>query len=92
MDFARLQLEEDVTACLTTFAAGPEDNIAAMLRGLEETEHLRRTSNLVGFTPEITYLVDADAGSPSSLAKITDETTEVIFRGDSGAVEASGVL
>ena len=56
VEYARLLAAEGVTACLPTLLGSPQENMAAMGRGLAETDNFRLAPNLIGFRPEITYL------------------------------------
>jgi N-acetylglucosamine-6-phosphate deacetylase len=81
--YARYQLENGVTACLPTLAADPQQDMERMRWILAETRDFSLTPNLVGFRPEILYLVDASAGDSQSLAKPKPALTEALW-------EASG--
>jgi N-acetylglucosamine-6-phosphate deacetylase len=84
--YARHQVENGVTACLPTLAANPAANIARMKRILAETKEFSLTPNLVGFRPEIMYLVDASAGPSASLAKPDPATTEAVWEASGGRI------
>ncbi|MCS7261571.1 MAG: hypothetical protein NZ765_12485 [Anaerolineae bacterium] len=45
--YARMQLEQGVTACVPTLFAAPEELIYSMRCGLEETDRFRRTPSLI---------------------------------------------
>ena len=84
--YARLQLEQGVTACVPTLFAAPEDLIHSMRRGLEETDRFRRTPNLLGFRLEFPYVAKAGAGLTSALRPITPETTQALFEAGEGFI------
>jgi len=84
--YARLQLEQGVTACVPTLFAAPEDLIRSMRRGLEETDHFQRTPNLLGFRLEFPYVAKAGAGLTSALRPITSETTQALFEAGEGFI------
>ncbi len=86
VEYAGLLAAEGVTACLATLLGSPAENIEAMQRGLRETRGLERTPNLLGFRPEITYIAKTGAGSPDSLAHISPETTEALYRAAEGKI------
>lgn len=87
VDYARLQAEQGVTGCIPTLAGNPTENIKTMERGFRDTDFFRRSPNIIGFRPEIMYLADASAGSPESLAKISDETTQKVFKAGKGTIK-----
>ena len=87
LEYAQLQAEVGVTACVPTLLGNPAENIAAMQRGLRETDYFRRTPNLIGFRPEINYLAKTGAGSASSLTAITPETTQAMYDGSEGYIK-----
>lgn len=84
--FSKLQAECGVTACLVTLAAGPEANRKRMREILEQTDGFKRTPNLVGFRPEIMYLMDASGGPSSSLARPTEALTESVWEASRGLI------
>ena len=86
-EYARLQAENGVTACLPTLAGSPETNIKRMQQILAETQDFTLTPNLVGFRPEIMYLVDASAGPSSSLAKPDPTTTQAVWEASKGLIK-----
>ncbi|MBN2551993.1 MAG: amidohydrolase family protein [Spirochaetales bacterium] len=85
-EFARLQLGHGITACVPTLAGTLQEDIEVIRKGLKETDHFKRTPNLVGFRPEILYISDASAGSSDSLAPITAENTEALFEAGQGTI------
>jgi len=84
--YARLQLEQGVTACVPTLFAAPETLIRSMRTGLEETDSFRRTPNLLGFRLEFPYVAKAGAGLASALAPITQATTRALFEAGGGFI------
>ena len=86
VEYARLLAAEGVTACLPTLLGSPQENVAAMRRGLAETEDFRLAPNLIGFRPEITYLAKTGAGAAGSLTKISAETTEALYAASRGTI------
>ncbi len=84
--FSLLQLEYGVTACLPTLAGSPTANMARMKTILEQTRDLALTPNLVGFRPEIMYLVDASGGPAASLARPTPELTAAVWGASGGLI------
>jgi N-acetylglucosamine-6-phosphate deacetylase len=86
IEYSQLLAAEGVTACLPTLLGDPHENAEVMRRGLRETDGLRRTSNLIGFRPEITYLAKTGAGAAGSLARITVETTEALYEAAQGLI------
>jgi N-acetylglucosamine-6-phosphate deacetylase len=86
LEFSRLHARNGVTACLATLAGSPEADIRRLRDILRETEGLSRTPNIVGFRPEIMYLVDASAGPSSSLAPPVPETTEAVWAASQGLI------
>ncbi|MFZ5917390.1 MAG: N-acetylglucosamine-6-phosphate deacetylase [Chloroflexota bacterium] len=87
VEYARLLLAEGVTACVATLGGAPQENIAAMQRGLAETDRFRLTPNLIGFRPEISYVAKTGAGAAASLTAITPETTQAIYAGAQGLIK-----
>jgi N-acetylglucosamine-6-phosphate deacetylase len=85
-EYSQLLAAEGVTACVPTLLGSPGENVEAMQRGLRETDYLRRTPNLLGFRPEITYLSKTGAGSVDSLTRITAETTEALWQASEGTI------
>ncbi len=86
VEYSRLMAAAGATACVPTLLGSPQENIAVMQRGLAETDGFRRTPNLIGFRPEITYLAKTGAGSANSLTKITVETTEALYTAAQGRI------
>ena len=86
-EYARLQAENGVTACLPTLAGSPRANAARIKQILAETEDFSLTPNLVGFRPEIMYLADASAGPSSSLARPEPEITEALWEASKGLIK-----
>ena len=86
LEYSQLLAAEGVTACVPTLLGSPGENVEAMRRGLAETDGLRRTPNLLGFRPEITYLAKTGAGSASSLTRITAETTDALWQASEGTI------
>lgn len=86
VEFARLQLSHGITACVPTLAGTLREDIEVIQKGLKETDHFQRTPNLVGFRPEILYVSDASAGSSESLAPITAENSEALFKAGEGTI------
>ena len=86
LEYSQLLAAEGVTACVPTLLGSPAENIETMRRGLAETDGLRRTPNLLGFRPEITYLAKTGAGSASSLTRITAETTDALWQASEGTI------
>ena len=86
VEYAELLAAEGVTACVPTLLGSPQENVECMRRGLAETASFARTPNLIGFRPEITYLAKTGAGSSSSLAGITPETTETLQAAAQGTI------
>ena len=86
LEYSQLLAAEGVTACVPTLLGSPAENIETMHRGLAETDGLRRTPNLLGFRPEITYLAKTGAGSASSLTRITAETTDALWQASAGTI------
>ena len=84
--FAELQLEFGVTACLPTLAGSPTANMARMKGIREQTRELALTPNLVGFRPEIMYIVDASGGPATSLARPTAELTDAVWDASAGLI------
>ncbi|MGC8782751.1 MAG: N-acetylglucosamine-6-phosphate deacetylase [Anaerolineae bacterium] len=86
VEYGRLMAAAGATTCLPTLLGPPQENIAAMRRGLAETDRFRRTPNVRGFRPEITYLAKTGAGAAAALTKITAETTEALYRAAEGRI------
>jgi N-acetylglucosamine-6-phosphate deacetylase len=84
--FARLQLENGVTACLPTLAGSPRANIRRMEEILRQTRDFSLTPNLVGFRPEIMYVADASGGPAASLAKPEPSLTEAVWEASGGRI------
>lgn len=84
--YARLQLEQGVTACIPTLFAPPEELIRSMRSGLEETDRFQRTPNLLGFRLEFPYVAKAGAGLTSALRPITPEITQALFEAGEGFI------
>jgi N-acetylglucosamine-6-phosphate deacetylase len=87
IDFAELQYEQGVTSCIVTLGGSPQENIRTMQNGLIETDNFKKTPNIAGFRPEMTYLVDASAGNPDSLSAINSETTESLYTAGEGWIK-----
>ena len=87
LEFSRLHAQNGVTACLATLAGSPAANIRRMGEILAETGDLTRTPNIVGFRPEIMYLVDASAGPSSSLALPDPATTQSVWEASRGLIK-----
>jgi N-acetylglucosamine-6-phosphate deacetylase len=87
LEYSSLLLEEGVTTCVPTLGGTPEQNINAMQRGLQESNHFKLTPNIIGFRPEISYIAKTGAGSADSLTKITPETTDTIYEGGEGLIK-----
>jgi N-acetylglucosamine-6-phosphate deacetylase len=85
-EYSQLMAAAGATACVPTLLGAPRENVEVMRRGLRETDGLRRTPNLVGFRPEITYLAKTGAGSADSLTRITVETTEALYEAAQGTI------
>ncbi len=85
--YARYQLDSGVTACLPTLAGDPDSNMARMKTILAETRDFRLTPNLVGFRPEIMYVVDASAGPATSLARPNPGLTEAVWEASGGWIK-----
>lgn len=62
LEYAQLMAAEGATTCLPTLLSSPRENMDVMRRCLRETGGLRRTPNVLGFRPEITYLAKTGAG------------------------------
>ncbi len=86
LEYSQLMAAAGATACAPTLLGAPAENIAVMRRGLAETDGFRRTPNLIGFRPEITYLAKTGAGSANSLTRITIETTEALYTAAQGRI------
>ncbi|MCX6030856.1 MAG: amidohydrolase family protein [Chloroflexi bacterium] len=86
VEYSQLLAAEGVTACVPTLLGSPRENVEVMQRGLAESDGFRRTPNLVGFRPEITYLAKTGAGSADSLTRITAETTEALYQAAQGTI------
>jgi len=85
-EYSQLLAAEGVTACLPTLLGGPRENAEVMRKGLAETDAFRRTPNLIGFRPEISYLAKTGAGDVHSLTRITVETTEALYDASQGTI------
>ncbi len=85
-EYSRLQARAGVTACLPTLAGSPKANMHRMKSILAETKDFALTPNLVGFRPEIMYLVDASAGPSSSLARPEPSTTNAVWDASQGLI------
>jgi N-acetylglucosamine-6-phosphate deacetylase len=85
-EFSRLHAQNGVTACLATLAMSAEADVRRMREILSETEVFALTPNIVGFRPEILYLVDASAGPSSSLARPEPKTTESLWEASQGLI------
>jgi N-acetylglucosamine-6-phosphate deacetylase len=86
-EYARLHAQNGVTACLATLALSAEADAARMREILRETEDFRLAPNIVGFRPEILYLVDASAGPSSSLARPDPAITESLWEASRGLIK-----
>lgn len=86
VEYSRLMAAAGATCCLPTLLGSPQENSAVMRRGLEETDRFRRTPNVLGFRPEITYLAKTGAGAAAALTQITPETTEALYRAAEGRI------
>lgn len=86
VEYSRLMAAAGATCCVPTLLGSPPENIAAMRRGLDETDRFRRTPNLLGFRPEITYLAKTGAGAAAALTQIAPETTEALYRAAEGKI------
>jgi N-acetylglucosamine-6-phosphate deacetylase len=86
-EYARFQAENGVTSCLPTLAGSPEANIRRMRHILDETQNFKLTPNLVGFRPEIMYLVDASAGPSTSLARPEPGITQAVWEASQGLIK-----
>ncbi|MGC8880634.1 MAG: hypothetical protein ACP5R2_15575, partial [Anaerolineae bacterium] len=84
--YARLQLEQGVTACVPTLFAAPEELIRSMRQGLAETDRFRRTPNLLGFRLEFPYVAKSGAGLASALRPIMPEITQALFEAGEGFI------
>ncbi len=84
--YAGYQLDCGVTACLPTLAADPSSNMARMRAILAETKDFTLTPNIVGFRPEIMYVVDASAGPAASLARPEPGLTEAVWDASGGRI------
>jgi N-acetylglucosamine-6-phosphate deacetylase len=87
IEFSRRHAQAGVTACLATLAGSPAANIRRMGEILKESEDFRRTPNIVGFRPEIMYLLDASAGPSSSLALPDPDTTRSVWQASRGLIK-----
>ena len=85
-EYARMQLEQGVTACLPTLYGPPETNRRRMLEAMRETDELRDTPNVLGFRPEIMYVAKTGAGSAGSLIAITEEITLALYEAAKGRI------
>lgn len=85
-EFSRLHAANGVTACLATLALDAEADARRMREILRETEGFALAPNIVGFRPEILYLVDASAGPSSSLARPDARTTEMLWEASQGLI------
>jgi N-acetylglucosamine-6-phosphate deacetylase len=85
-EFSRLHAQNGVTACLATLAGSAGADVRRMREILSETEVFALTPNIVGFRPEILYLVDASAGPSSSLARPEPKTTESLWEASRGLI------
>lgn len=85
-EFSRLHAASGVTSCLATLALDAEADARRMREILRETEGFTLTPNIVGFRPEILYLVDASAGPSSSLARPDVRTTEMLWEASRGLI------
>jgi N-acetylglucosamine-6-phosphate deacetylase len=85
-EYSRLQARAGVTACVPTLAGSPKANIERMKGILAETKDLALAPNLVGFRPEIMYLVDASAGPSSSLARPEPSITNAVWDASRGLI------
>jgi N-acetylglucosamine-6-phosphate deacetylase len=86
VEYGRLMAAAGATCCVPTLLGASDENIAAMQRGLDETDRFRLTPNLLGFRPEITYLAKTGAGAANALTKITAETTDALYRAAEGMI------
>jgi N-acetylglucosamine-6-phosphate deacetylase len=84
--YAGYQLDNGVTACLPTLANDPASNMARMKSILAETRDFQLAPNLVGFRPEIMYLVDASAGPASSVVRPDPDLTEAVWEASGGRI------
>ena len=87
LEYSRLLLQEGVTTCVPTLGGTPQQNIGAMQKGLQETDHFKLTPNIIGFRPEISYIAKTGAGAAASLTQITPETTDAIYEGGEGLIK-----
>lgn len=76
VQYAQHQLAAGVTTCIPTLIGTPDANEAAMRRGLQETDTFKKTPNILGFRPEISYVAKTGAGQRESLVPISEKTTE----------------
>jgi N-acetylglucosamine-6-phosphate deacetylase len=86
VEYATFLAAEGVTTCVATLLGSPQENAEVMRRGLRETNDFRSTPNLIGFRPEINYVAKTGAGSAGSLAEITAEATETLYRAAQGTI------
>ncbi len=86
LEYSSRAAANGVTACLATLALSAEADAARMREILRETDDLRRAPNIVGFRPEILYLVDASAGPSSSLARPDPSITESLWEASRGLI------
>jgi N-acetylglucosamine-6-phosphate deacetylase len=86
VSYSLLQVQNGVTACLPTLAGSPSANIRRMKEMLAETRGLELTPNVVGFRPEIMYLIDASAGPSASLAKPDPAVSEALWDASGGRI------
>lgn len=86
VEYSRLMAAAGATGCVPTLLGSPQENSVVMRRGLEETDRFRRTPNVLGFRPEITYLAKTGAGAAAALTRITPETTEALYRAAEGRI------
>ena len=84
--FSALQLEYGVTACLPTLAGSPSANMARMKTILADTHDFALTPNLVGFRPEIMYLVEASGGPAASLARPHPDLNAAVWDASGGRI------
>ena len=85
-EYAALQAEQGVTACLPTLFGPPSVVAEAMRRGRAETADLRDTPNLLDFRLEMPYLAKPGAGQASDLVAITAEATAAMWEASGGQV------
>jgi N-acetylglucosamine-6-phosphate deacetylase len=67
--------------------ADPDGIMEGIRKGLRETDHFKRTPNLLGFRIEFPYVAKPGAGLLSALTAITPETTQAIYETAAGFIK-----